>query len=43
MIERIISFSLRNKFIVGLFVFVLIVAGVFSLFRLPMDVTPSMG
>ena len=41
MIERIISFSLRNKFIVGLFVFVLIVAGVFSLFRLPMDVTPD--
>src|SRR5574344_2589046 len=41
MIERIIRFSIKNKFIVGLFVIVLIGWGTYSLTRLPIDVTPD--
>jgi heavy metal efflux system protein len=41
MIERIIRFSIRNKFIVGLFVLVLIGWGTYSLTQLPIDVTPD--
>jgi heavy metal efflux system protein len=41
MIERIIHFSIRNKFIVGLFVFALIGWGSYSLVRLPIDAIPD--
>ena len=41
MIERIIRFSIRNKFIVGLFVILLVAWGSYSLFQLPIDVTPD--
>jgi heavy metal efflux system protein len=41
MIERIIHFSIRNKFIVGLFVLALIGWGIFSLSRLPIDAIPD--
>jgi heavy metal efflux system protein len=41
MIERIIYFSIRNKFIVGLFVVALIGWGTYSLTRLPIDAIPD--
>ncbi len=41
MIERIIHFSIKNKFIVGLFVIALIGWGSFSLTRLPIDAIPD--
>jgi len=41
MIERIIHFSIKNKFIVGLFMVALIGWGVFSLTQLPIDATPD--
>jgi heavy metal efflux system protein len=41
MIDGIISFSVRNKFIVGLFVLALIGWGTFSLSRLPIDAIPD--
>jgi cobalt-zinc-cadmium resistance protein CzcA len=41
MIERIIRFSINNKFIVGLFVIALIGWGSYSLTQLPIDVTPD--
>ncbi len=41
MIERIINFSIKNKFIVGLFVLALIGWGVYSLTRLPIDAIPD--
>ena len=41
MIERIIRFSLNNKFIVGLFIAVIVGCGIYSLTRLPIDVTPD--
>ncbi len=41
MIDRIISFSVKNKFIIGLFVFALIGWGTFSLTRLPVDAIPD--
>ena len=41
MIERIIQFSIRNKFIVGLFVLALIGWGTYSLTRLPIDAIPD--
>lgn len=41
MIERIIQFSIKNKFIVGLFVTALVAWGIYSVIRLPMDVTPD--
>jgi cobalt-zinc-cadmium resistance protein CzcA len=41
MIERIIYFSVKQKFIVGLFVVGLISWGSFSLFRLPIDAIPD--
>lgn len=41
MIERIINFSIRNKFIVGLFVLALIGWGTYSLTRLPIDAIPD--
>src|SRR5450830_529018 len=41
MIERIIQFSIKNKFIVGLFVLALIGWGSYSLTRLPIDAIPD--
>jgi len=41
MIERIIHFSIKNKFIVGLFILALIGWGTFSLTRLPIDAIPD--
>jgi len=41
MIESIIHFSIKNKFIIGLFIFILIGWGIYSLTRLPIDATPD--
>ena len=41
MIERVIHFSLKNKFIVGLFVVALVAWGTFSLTKLPIDAIPD--
>lgn len=41
MINNIISFSVKNKFIIGLFVFALIGWGIYSLTRLPIDAIPD--
>ncbi len=41
MIERIIHFSIKNKFIVGLFVLALIGWGAYSLSNLPIDAIPD--
>jgi len=41
MIERIIHFSIKNKFIVGVFIVVLIGWGTYSLTRLPIDAIPD--
>jgi heavy metal efflux system protein len=41
MISRIISFSIKNKFIVGLFILALIGWGTYSLTKLPIDAIPD--
>ena len=41
MIERIIYFSIKNKFIVGLFVLALVGWGAYSLINLPIDAIPD--
>ncbi len=41
MIDRIISFSIRNKFIIGLFTLALIGWGIYSLSKLPIDAIPD--
>ena len=41
MIERIIKFSIKNKFLVGLFVIALIAWGSYSLTQLPIDAIPD--
>ena len=41
MINQIISFSIKNKFIVGLFILALIGWGAYSLSRLPIDAIPD--
>ncbi len=41
MIERIIQFSIRNKFIIGLFVVALVGWGTYSLTQLPIDAIPD--
>ncbi|MBK7628042.1 MAG: CusA/CzcA family heavy metal efflux RND transporter [Bacteroidales bacterium] len=41
MINRIISFSIKNKFIIGLFVLALIGWGSYSLTRMPVDAIPD--
>ncbi|HPT21396.1 MAG TPA: efflux RND transporter permease subunit, partial [Bacteroidales bacterium] len=41
MIERIIGFSIKNKFIVGLFIVALIGWGTYSLTKLPIDAIPD--
>ncbi|EKB05229.1 CusA/CzcA family heavy metal efflux RND transporter [Myroides odoratimimus] len=41
MLDKIIHFSIRNKFIIGLFVLGLITLGTYSLLNLPMDTQPD--
>jgi len=41
MLDKIIQFSIRNKFIIGLFVLGLIAVGSYSLVHLPMDTQPD--
>jgi cobalt-zinc-cadmium resistance protein CzcA len=41
MLDRIIQFSIQNKFIIGLFTAALILTGVYSLTRLPVDALPD--
>jgi cobalt-zinc-cadmium resistance protein CzcA len=41
MISRIIEFSVRNKFLIGLFTFALIGWGIWSLTQLPVDAVPD--
>ncbi|GAA4310181.1 CusA/CzcA family heavy metal efflux RND transporter [Nibribacter koreensis] len=41
MIDNLIAFSIRNKLIVGLFTLALVVWGLFSLSRLPIDAVPD--
>lgn len=41
MIEKIISFSIKNKAIIGLFVFALICWGLYSISKLPIDAVPD--
>lgn len=41
MLDKIIHFSIRNKFIVGIFVFALVVLGVYATVNLPMDTQPD--
>ncbi|SEJ13854.1 cobalt-zinc-cadmium resistance protein CzcA [Myroides marinus] len=41
MLDKIINFSIRNKFIVGLFVLGLIILGTYSVMNLPMDTQPD--
>ncbi|MFN3446978.1 MAG: efflux RND transporter permease subunit, partial [Bacteroidia bacterium] len=41
MLEAIIRFSVRNKFIVGLFTLTLVIWGVYSLSKLPIDAVPD--
>jgi len=41
MIDRIISFSIKNKFIIGLFIVALIGWGTYSLIKLPVDAIPD--
>ncbi|CAG0984746.1 partial Cobalt-zinc-cadmium resistance protein CzcA, partial [Anaerolineae bacterium] len=41
MLNAIIHFSIKNKFVVGLFTLALVVWGVWSAFRLPIDAVPD--
>ena len=41
MLDKIIQFSIRNKFIIGLFVLGIIAVGSYSLMHLPMDTQPD--
>ena len=41
MINKIISFSIKNKFIIGLFVLTLIGWGTYSLSKMPIDAIPD--
>lgn len=41
MLDKIIHFSIRNKFIIGLFVLALIGVGTYSVIHLPMDTQPD--
>jgi len=41
MLDKIIYFSIKNKFVVGLFTLALVVWGIFSLSRLPIDALPD--
>jgi len=41
MLNKIIDFSIRNKLIIGLFTLALIIGGIFSLMKLPIDAVPD--
>jgi cobalt-zinc-cadmium resistance protein CzcA len=41
MLDKIIHFSINNKFIIGLFTLALVVAGSYSLYTLPIDALPD--
>lgn len=41
MLDKIIQFSIKNKLIIGLFTLALIIAGSYSLLRLPIDAVPD--
>lgn len=41
MLDKIIHFSIHNKFIVGLFTLVLVIAGIYSVSTLPVDALPD--
>ena len=41
MLDKIIAFSIKNKFIVGLFTLTLILVGIFNISRLPIDALPD--
>lgn len=41
MLDKIILFSIKNKFVVGLFTLALVLWGIFSLSRLPIDALPD--
>ena len=41
MLDKIIHFSINNKFIVGLFTLALVVVGSISLYNLPIDALPD--
>ncbi|MHA4807841.1 CusA/CzcA family heavy metal efflux RND transporter [Flavitalea flava] len=41
MLDKIIHFSIRNKFIIGLFTLALVIWGIYSLRKLPIDAVPD--
>ncbi|WP_103072006.1 CusA/CzcA family heavy metal efflux RND transporter [Aquimarina sediminis] len=41
MINRLIEFSINNKFVIGLFTLALIVAGIYSIKKVPVDAVPD--
>ena len=41
MLDKIIHFSINNKFIIGLFTLVLVIVGSYSLYTLPIDALPD--
>jgi cobalt-zinc-cadmium resistance protein CzcA len=41
MLDKIILFSIKNKFIIGLFTLALVLTGSYSLYRLPIDALPD--
>ncbi len=41
MLDKIILFSIQNKLVIGIFTLALIVTGIFSLTRLPIDAVPD--
>ncbi len=41
MIEKIIAFSIKNKLIISIFVLFLIISGVYSMFKIPLDAVPD--
>ena len=41
MIDKLILFSIRNKLVIGVFTFILIVVGVYSALKLPIDAIPD--
>jgi cobalt-zinc-cadmium resistance protein CzcA len=41
MLDKIILFSIKNKFVIGLFTLALVLWGIYSLSRLPIDALPD--
>ena len=41
MLDNIITFSIKNKFVIGLFTLALVLWGIYSLSRLPIDALPD--